>query len=69
MTNWNQREVEIDFSFLREGDFEAEIFMDGVNANVEATDYKKITIPISNKDKRTIKMYQGGGWTARIYSK
>ncbi|KAA6334862.1 hypothetical protein EZS27_016865, partial [termite gut metagenome] len=44
-----------------------EVFADGINSNVEATDYKKEIIRVSAKDKKAITMYQGGGWTARIY--
>ncbi|MDD4032991.1 MAG: glycoside hydrolase family 97 protein [Bacteroidales bacterium] len=67
MTNWTARELSVDFSFLGEGNFEAEIFSDGINADKEATDYKKEIIRISSKDKITVKMNTGGGWTARIY--
>jgi alpha-glucosidase len=41
MTNWNEREITLDFSFLGDGTFEIEFFRDGLNANKEATDYKK----------------------------
>lgn len=67
MTNWTAREKTVDFSFLGPGVFEAEIFMDGVNSNKEGTDYKREVIRISAGDKKQIKMYQGGGWAARIY--
>ena len=67
MTNWTSREKTVDFSFLGDGQYEAEVFMDGINSGVEATDYKKEIIRISTKDRKKIKMYPGGGWTARIY--
>jgi len=41
LTYWTPRELTLDFSFLPEGTFEAEIFKDGVNAGRDATDYKK----------------------------
>jgi len=41
MTNWNARDISIDLSFLGEGNFEAEIFKDGLNADRDATDYAK----------------------------
>ena len=47
MTNWTPRKYTIDLSFLREGNYEAEIFSDGINADREATDYRK--------EKRTVK--------------
>ncbi|WP_215236538.1 glycoside hydrolase family 97 protein [Dyadobacter linearis] len=67
MTNWTAREHTIDFSFLGNGDFEIEYFMDGINADRNGTDYKREVSKISNKDKKNIKMYPGGGWAARIY--
>ena len=41
MTNWTPRSCTIDLSFLGEGNYEAEIFADGVNADREATIKKK----------------------------
>ncbi|MEP7143414.1 MAG: glycoside hydrolase family 97 protein [Ferruginibacter sp.] len=67
MNNWNERDMVIDLSFLGEGKFEAEIFKDGINASKEATDYKKILISTTSKEKLTIHLANGGGWAARIY--
>ncbi|MBN1145007.1 MAG: glycoside hydrolase family 97 protein [Bacteroidales bacterium] len=66
MTNWNPRELTIDFSFLPEGNYQAEIFRDGVNADRDATDYKKEVIQIKSGDKLAVKLMNGGGWVARI---
>jgi alpha-glucosidase len=66
MTNWTPRDLTIDFSFLPSGTYQAEVFRDGINADQEATDYKKEIIRVSPSDKRQIRMYPGGGWTARI---
>jgi alpha-glucosidase len=67
ITNWDERDLVIDFSFLATGSFEAEIFQDGVNADREGTDYKKIKVKVSAKDKLPIHLSNGGGWAARIY--
>lgn len=67
MTNWNQREITVDFSFLGEGNYEAEVFRDGINADRDATDYKREVIKISGKDKLKVQLMNGGGWAARIY--
>ena len=67
MTNWTERDLTLDFSFLPAGNYTAEIFKDGVNANSNATDYKKQIIKINAGDKLTIHLAQGGGWAARIY--
>jgi alpha-glucosidase len=69
MTNWTPRDMTLDFSFLPEGNYEAEIFKDGVNADRDATDYKREIIPVSKNTKQLIKLYPGGGWAARIYKK
>ena len=69
MTNWNARDIVLDLSFLSAGNYEAEIFKDGINADRDATDYKKEKIQLSAKDKLTIHLSSGGGWAARIYPK
>ena len=66
MTNWTARSLDIDLSFLGEGNFKAEIFSDGVNADREATDYKKQTRTVTSADRLEVAMMPGGGWTARI---
>lgn len=67
MTDGDARELNIDFSFLDEGDYNIEIFQDGINANRYASDYKKIVREISAGDNLKISMAPGGGWAARIY--
>ena len=66
MTNWTPRELTIDFSFLKPGNYQAEIFRDGINADRDATDYKKEVVNISAGDKLKVKLMNGGGWVARI---
>jgi alpha-glucosidase len=66
MTNWSPRELTIDLSFLGTGEYNAEIFKDGINADRDATDYKKEVVNISAGDKLKFKMMNGGGWVARI---
>ncbi|MDR3217966.1 MAG: glycoside hydrolase family 97 protein [Dysgonamonadaceae bacterium] len=69
MTNWTEREIDIELSFLGDGSYNAEIFSDGINANVNANDYQKETKPVSANNKLHIKLAQGGGWTAVISQK
>jgi alpha-glucosidase len=66
MSNWDAREISLDLSFLGEGQFRATIFKDGPNADKDATDYMKESIPVSSKDRITISMKSGGGWVAII---
>ncbi|HZY36593.1 MAG TPA: glycoside hydrolase family 97 protein [Mucilaginibacter sp.] len=66
-TNWTPRELTLDFSFLPPGNYQAEIFKDGVNAGRDATDYKKETINLKSGDKIPVQLYGGGGWAARVW--
>jgi alpha-glucosidase len=66
MTNWTPRDITLDFSFMPEGNYEAEIFRDGINADRDATDYKREIVPVSKNSKIVIKLAPGGGWAARI---
>jgi alpha-glucosidase len=66
MTDWTPRELEIDFSFLPEGNFQMESFEDGVNADRQASDYKMTKTQVNNATKLKVKLAPGGGWAARI---
>ncbi len=66
MTNWDTRDLTIDFSFLGKGNYRAVIFKDGINADRDATDYKKEVMKISSSDNLKIHLAPGGGWAARI---
>jgi alpha-glucosidase len=66
LNNWNARDITIDFSFLGKGDFEAEIFKDGFNADRDATDYTKEIKKVNASGKINVHLSNGGGWTARI---
>jgi alpha-glucosidase len=66
MTNWTPRELTIEFSFLGDGNYRAEVFKDGINADRDATDYKKEVVNIKKGDKLTVKLMDGGGWAARM---
>ena len=68
MSNWDAQDIIIDLSFLGEGNFEGEVFKDGINADREATDYKREIIKVSSKDKLTVHLSSGGGWAAIIQS-
>lgn len=61
ITNWEEREIEIDLSELNLKHNHATEFRDGVNANKIAEDYKKNTITIDNNTYKA-KMSKGGGF-------
>lgn len=67
ITNWDGREITLDLSFLPQGNYEAVVFEDGINADREATDYKKEIISLTADKEVKIKMAPGGGWAAKIY--
>lgn len=70
ITNWNSREVTLDFSFLEKGKkFEAEIFTDGLNAEKAAVDYKREKIIVDSTTKMTFHLASGGGLSAIISPK
>jgi alpha-glucosidase len=67
MNNWKPRDITLDFSFLPKGTFHISIFEDGINADRNGTDYKKIEKTVSKNDQIKIHLAPGGGWAARIY--
>ncbi len=66
MTNWEARDLTLDFSFLPDGTWNMELFQDGVNADRNGIDFKRVVKAVSNKDQLTIHLAPGGGWAARI---
>lgn len=66
MTDWTPREFSLDFSFLDEGTYQMEIIKDGINADRNGNDYKKLTKEITKESQFNIKLAPGGGWTAII---
>jgi alpha-glucosidase len=66
MTNWSPREMEIDFSFLPEGNFTLQGYQDGVNADRMGSDYKMTKAQVDRRTKLKIKLAPGGGWAGRI---
>jgi len=67
MSDWTPRNVDIDLSFLPEGNFTMEAYQDGVNADRNASDYKKITAQVTKATKLKLPLASGGGWAARIH--
>ena len=66
LTNWNARDMELDLSFLGEGEYQAEIFEDGINADRVGKDYRYRTVKLSAGKKMKIHMAPGGGFVMRI---
>lgn len=66
MTDWSPRELTVDLAFLPAGNFRLEEWSDGVNADRRADDFRKSTRTVTNATKLTIRLAEGGGWTARL---
>jgi alpha-glucosidase len=66
MTNWSPRELEVDFSFLPEGNFTLQAYQDGMNADRMGSDYKMVKSQVNRGTKLKIKLAPGGGWAGRI---
>jgi alpha-glucosidase len=66
LTDWSARDIELDLSFLGEGQYVMEVFEDGINADRYASDYKHKTLEVASGLKMNIHLAPGGGWTAKI---
>ena len=69
LAGWEGRDAVLDLSFLGVGEYEAEIFRDGVNAGRNANDYKHLTLSVSRPDKLRIRVAPGGGYVIRFKKK
>jgi alpha-glucosidase len=66
MTDDTPREFNIKLDFLSEGDYEMEVFRDGINAKNYAEDYKREIKKVKKNDALELNLTGGGGWIARI---
>lgn len=66
LTDWSNRDLEFNLSFLPAGEYVMDIFQDGINADKYAGDYKRVKTIVKSGDKMKIHLAPGGGWTAKI---
>lgn len=67
MTNWDTRNIEVDFSFLSPGVFyRATILKDADDSDANPTHYRCEKILISSNDKLTFNLAKGGGFVIRL---
>lgn len=70
LTNWDARDLTIDFSFLGEGEhYTATIFRDGINADKQAEDYATETIEVNRTTRLPIHLASGGGFAIKLLKK
>jgi alpha-glucosidase len=67
MNDWTPRSLDIDLSFLSDGNFTMDAYQDGVNAERNASDYRKTTTQVNRNTKLKLQLVSGGGWAARIH--
>jgi alpha-glucosidase len=66
MTDWTERDIQLDLSFLGDGTWSATIFEDGVNAGRSATDYRRLEREVTAGESMTVHLATGGGWVGRF---
>jgi alpha-glucosidase len=69
LNNWNQRQVEIDLSFLPEGQYELVNMVDGYRANAIARDFRIVKQSVDSSKKVKVTMAQGGGFAMKLIKK
>ena len=67
MTNWDERDIELDFSFLPAGmNYTATLFADGINANKQAEDYSTEILTIDRNSRMKLHLASGGGFAMKL---
>ena len=66
MTGEKMKEIVIDFSFLGEGNFSAQILKDGPNADRVGTDYLFENTIVTKDSKLQVTMIKGGGFVISV---
>lgn len=66
LNNWNKRSINLDLSFLNKDTIEVEMFVDGINADRVARDYKKKKLRLTENRLLKVDMAPGGGFAIKI---
>lgn len=66
MTNSDARDIDIPLSFLSPGDKQAQLFMDGINADREGSDYRAECKTVDASDVLSVHLAPAGGFSAII---
>jgi alpha-glucosidase len=62
MSNWNGKTVELDLSFLDDGEYDAVLAIDGLNADRYPSDYSISRETVNKNMRRKFTMANGGGF-------
>ena len=67
MTNWDERDLVVDFNFLPKGKrYKATLFADGINANKQAEDYQMSQFDVDSETQIPLHLASGGGFAIRL---
>ncbi|UOE50677.1 glycoside hydrolase family 97 protein [Mucilaginibacter sp. SMC90] len=70
MTNWDARDVNVDFSFLPAGvSYTADLYSDAADADKNAEKYEHKTITVNRSTKLNLKLAPGGGAVVHLHGK
>ena len=68
-SNWDERTLTLKFDFLTDGDYEAIVLKDGINANHDAEDYKIEKYDIQQNSEMKIHLASGSGFVIKVIKK
>ncbi len=67
LTNWDERDLNIDFSFLDKGKtYKVTLYTDGINANKQASDYKVNEFNVTRESIQSVHLASGGGFVMKV---
>jgi alpha-glucosidase len=66
MTDWTPRDFQVSLDFLDAGKYQMTLYCDGVNADRNASDYRKETSQVNRSGQVALHLAPGGGWAAFI---
>lgn len=66
MSNWSARELRIPLSFLGQGEYRAEMYQDGADADRNPTELMIVTRTVTAKSAIPVRLAQGGGLVVRF---
>ena len=70
LTNWDSRDLDVDFSFLPQGEYLLDLFRDGVNADRKGDDYARESLTVTkNSAPLRIHLAPGGGFAMKLSPK
>ncbi|RPI00991.1 MAG: Retaining alpha-galactosidase, partial [Calditrichaeota bacterium] len=66
ITDWTARQMKVSLNFLTQGQWQAEIYCDGINADRYASDYAVHRRMVQREDTLMLELAPAGGWVARL---